>query len=467
MKKIIIENLISSQKTAVLEDDKLVELFIEDNKKNKIVSNIYRGIVKKVLPGIDACFIDVGFDKLAYLQLKKDTNIKCGQEILVQINKEEIGTKGAKLNLEISLAGRYLVYIPSNSRTTISNKITLEKERFRLKKIAKSINEENVGLIIRTEAIGCSKEELQEDIEELKNQYENIQKEYKLGMGPKLLYKSLDFCTKYVKDNTNEYVDKIITNDSIKYEELKIILKSIKKEYVEKLVLEENKDVFDLYKVNNQIEKCLNKKVWLKSGGYLIIEKTEALTVIDVNTGKFTGSLKLDETVYKTNLEAAVEICKQLKLRDIGGIIIIDFIDMHKNDYKEELLKTLEIQLKKDKRKSEVLGMTKLGLVEVARRREKDSIDKYYLDECIKCEGKAYNKSVNYLVDNIEKEIIRIKVHTSYNDITIVLNNDLYNIINKNYSDIIEKIGEKYGIIISLDKSSELNYEKINIIYNT
>lgn len=467
MKKIIIENLISSQKTAVLEDDKLVELFIEDNKKNKIVSNIYRGIVKKVLPGIDACFIDVGFDKLAYLQLKKDTNIKCGQEILVQINKEEIGTKGAKLNLEISLAGRYLVYIPSNSRITISNKITLEKERFRLKKIAKSINEENVGLIIRTEAIGCSKEELQEDIEELKKQYENMQKEYKLGMGPKLLYKSLDFCTKYVKDNANEYVDKIITNDSIKYEELKIILKSIKKEYVEKLVLEENKDVFDLYKVNNQIEKCLNKKVWLKSGGYLIIEKTEALTVIDVNTGKFTGSLKLDDTVYKTNLEAAVEICKQLKLRDIGGIIIIDFIDMHKNNYKEELLKTLEIQLQKDKRKSEVLGMTKLGLVEVARRREKDSIDKYYLDECIKCEGKAYNKSVNYLVDNIEKEIIRIKVHTSYNNITIVLNNDLYNIINKNYSDIIEKIGEKYDIIISLDKSSELNYEKINIIYNT
>lgn len=467
MKKIIIENLISSQKTAVLEDDKLVELFIEDNKKNKIVSNIYRGIVKKVLPGIDACFIDVGFDKLAYLQLKKDTNIKCGQEILVQINKEGIGTKGAKLNLEISLAGRYLVYIPSNSRTTISNKITSEKERFRLKKIAKSINEQNVGLIIRTEAIGCSKEELQEDIEELKKQYENIQKEYKLGMGPKLLYKSLDFCTKYVKDNVNEHVDKIITNDSIKYEELKIILKSIKKEYVEKLVLEENKDVFDLYKVNNQIEKCLNKKVWLKSGGYLIIEKTEALTVIDVNTGKFTGSLKLDETVYKTNLEAAVEICKQLKLRDIGGIIIIDFIDMHKNDYKEELLKTLEIQLKKDKRKSEVLGMTKLGLVEVARRREKDSMDKYYLDECTKCEGKAYNKSVNYLVDNIEKEIIRIKVHTSYNNITIELNEDLYIIINKNYSDIIEKIGEKYDIIISLDNSSELNYEKINIIYNT
>lgn len=150
MKSIIIESLISSQKTAVLEEDKLVELFIEDNTLDKKVSNIYRGIVKKVLPGIDACFVDIGFEKMAYLQMKKDSSIKAGQEILVQVNKEEIGTKGAKLNLEISIAGRYLVYIPSNDRVTISNKITEEKERFRLKKIAKSINTENLGLIIRT-----------------------------------------------------------------------------------------------------------------------------------------------------------------------------------------------------------------------------------------------------------------------------------------------------------------------------
>lgn len=467
MKKIIIESLVASQKTAVLEDDKLSEIFIEDNKKDKTVSNIYRGIVKKVLPGIDACFVDVGFEKLAYLQLKKDNTIKSGQEILVQINKEEIGTKGAKLNLEISLAGRYLVYIPSNDRTTISNKITEEKERFRLKKIAKSINKENLGLIIRTEAVGCSKEELEDDIEELKKQYEDILKEYKLGMGPKLLYKGLDFATKYVKDNVNEDVGKIITNDSVKYEELKKILKSINKEYVEKLVLEANKDIFDLYRINTQIEKSLNKKVWLKSGGYLIIEKTEALTVIDVNTGKFTGNLKLGETVYQTNIEAAVEIAKQLKLRDIGGIVIIDFIDMHKGKYKEVLLKTLENELKKDKRKSEVLGMTRLGLVEIARRREKDSIDKYYLDECIQCEGKAYTKSVNYLIDTIEKEVIRINQHTSYNKIIIQLNNNLYNAINKNFIDIIEKISKKYGIIIELEENSELNYEKINIIYNT
>ena len=467
MKSIIIESLISSQKTAVLEDDKLVELFIEDNTLDKKVSNIYRGIVKKVLPGIDACFVDIGFEKMAYLQLKKDSSIKAGQEILVQVNKEEIGTKGAKLNLEISIAGRYLVYIPSNDRVTISNKITEEKERFRLKKIAKSINTENLGLIIRTEAAGCSKEELEKDIKELKQQYENILKEYKLGMGPKLLYKSLDVSSKYVKDNVNDSVDKIITNDIKKYEELKNILKYINVDYINKLVLEENKDVFDLYKVNNQIQKALNKKVWLKSGGYLIIEKTEALTVIDVNTGKFTGSLKLDETVYKTNLEAASEIARQLKIRDIGGIIIVDFIDMHKQKNKDELIKILKQELQKDKRKSEVLGMTRLCLVEIARRREKESIDTYYVSECYECEGKGNTYSINHIIDEIEKEIIRIKNHTSYKNITVELNNNVLDKINKDFSDIVIQISRKYDIMISLAGNENVNYKKINIIYNS
>ncbi|MGL5346087.1 MAG: Rne/Rng family ribonuclease [Peptostreptococcaceae bacterium] len=467
MKNIIIESLVSSQKTAVLEDDKLSEILIEDNKINKKVSNIYRGIVKKVLPGIGACFVDIGFEKLAYLQLKKDNTIKSGQEILVQVNKEEIGTKGAKLNLEISLAGRYLVYIPSNDRTTISNKIQDEKERFRLKKIAKSINKDELGLIIRTEAIGCSKEELESDLEELKTEYDSILKEYKLGIGPRLLYKGLDFASKYVKDNVNENVDKIITNDIKKYEELKSILKNINKEYIKKLNLQENRDVFDLYKVNTQLEKALNKKVWLKSGGYLIIEKTEALTVIDVNTGKFTGNLKLGETVYQTNLEAASEIARQLKLRDIGGIIIVDFIDMNKSKYKEKLIKLLEEELNKDKRKCEVLGMTRLGLVEIARRREKDSIDKYYLSECTECEGNGYIKSTSYIIDEIEKEIIRIKSHTSYSNITIEIDEESYEKIRKSFLDIINIISTKYDIVINLISNKAINYKKMNIIYNS
>ena len=467
MKKIIVECLISSQKTAILEDDKLIELLIEDNKNSKKVSNIYRGIVKKVIPGIQACFVDVGFEKLAYLQLDKDSNIKAGQDILVQVNKEAVGTKGAKLNTEISLAGRYLVYIPTNDRITISNKILDEKERFRLKKIAKSVSNDSEGLIIRTEAVGCTKEELEQDIKALKEKYEEILKEYRLGIGPKLLYKELDFSSKYIKENVNDETEKIITNDIAKYEELKKILESIKIEYKDKLILEENKDIFDLYRVENQIDKALNKKVWLKSGGYLIIDKTEALTVIDVNTGKFTGNLKLEETVYKTNIEAAIEVCRQLKLRDIGGIVIIDFIDMHKATYKKEVINILNEELKKDKRKTEVLGMTRLGLVELTRRRERDSIDKYYLSDCETCEGNSKVKSINSVLDDIEKEIIRISTHTSYNDIIIELDEDNFKLIKMKFMDIIEKICEKYEVKISLNANNKINCKKINIIYNS
>ena len=467
MKKIIVECLISSQKTAILEDDKLIELLIEDNKNSKKVSNIYRGIVKKVIPGIQACFVDVGFEKLAYLQLDKDSNIKAGQDILVQVNKEAVGTKGAKLNTEISLAGRYLVYIPTNDRITLSNKILDEKERFRLKKIAKSVSNDSEGLIIRTEAVGCTKEELEQDIKALKEKYEEILKEYRLGIGPKLLYKELDFSSKYIKENVNDETEKIITNDISKYEELKKILESIKIEYKDKLILEENKDIFDLYRVENQIDKALNKKVWLKSGGYLIIDKTEALTVIDVNTGKFTGNLKLEETVYKTNIEAAIEVCRQLKLRDIGGIVIIDFIDMHKATYKKEVINILNEELKKDKRKTEVLGMTRLGLVELTRRRERDSIDKYYLSDCETCEGNSKVKSINSVLDDIEKEIIRISTHTSYNDIIIELDEDNFKLIKMKFMDIIEKICEKFEVKISLNANNKINCKKINIIYNS
>ena len=467
MKKIIVECLISSQKTAILEDDKLIELLIEDNKNSKKVSNIYRGIVKKVIPGIQACFVDVGFEKLAYLQLDKDSNIKAGQDILVQVNKEAVGTKGAKLNTEISLAGRYLVYIPTNDRITLSNKILDEKERFRLKKIAKSVSKDSEGLIIRTEAVGCTKEELEQDIKALKEKYEEILKEYRLGIGPKLLYKELDFSSKYIKENVNDETEKIITNDIAKYEELKKILESIKIEYKDKLILEENKDIFDLYRVENQIDKALNKKVWLKSGGYLIIDKTEALTVMDVNTGKFTGNLKLEETVYKTNIEAAIEVCRQLKLRDIGGIVIIDFIDMHKATYKKEVINILNEELKKDKRKTEVLGMTRLGLVELTRRRERDSIDKYYLSDCETCEGNSKVKSINSVLDDIEKEIIRISTHTSYNDIIIELDEDNFKLIKMKFMDIIEKICEKYEVKISLNANNKINCKKINIIYNS
>ncbi len=465
MKKIIIETLISSEKTAIVEDDKLVELLIEENENTKIVSNIYRGIVKNVKAGLEACFVDIGMEKLAYLPLKKGSNIKSSMDIMVQVNKDAVGTKGPKLNLEVSLSGRYLVYIPANDRITISNRLQDEEERFRLKKIVKSFVGDDCGIIIRTEAAGCTKEELEEDFIKLKEKYESICKEFKLGIGPKLLYKEENTSSKYVRDNFNENIEEIVVNDKYKYEEIKNILKSIDKSHINKLKLIENQDIFDLYKIQNQIDKALNKKVWLKSGGYLIIDKTEALTVIDVNTGKFTGNINREETVYKTNEEACIEIARQLRLRDIGGIIIIDFIDMAKKKNKENLLKTLKGNLAKDKRKSEVLGLTRLGLVEVARRREKKSISEYYLDDCAICEGNSYIKSTNYIMDELEKEISRIKIHTCYNHITVEFNPMVLGKIKAQYMDIINRISNKYSIKVSLAENNEITYGKYKIIF--
>ena len=465
MKQIIVQSLISSTQTAVMEDDKLVELLIEDNIHKKTKSNIYRGIVKNIKSGIEAAFVDIGFEKMAYLPIKNSDDIKNGTELLVQINKESVGTKAPKLTQEISLSGRYLVLIPSNDRITISNKILDEKERFRLKKLVKSFNKEKLGIIIRTEAVGCDLDKLKEDFDLLVDKYQNILKQFKLGIGPKLIYRELDLDTKYIKDNINEDIDKVVLNDKDKYTEIKSILSKINKDYINKLILEENKDVFDLYKVSKEIEKALNKKVWLKSGGYLIIEKTEALTVIDVNTGKFTGNISREETMYKTNIEACEEIARQLKIRDIGGIIIVDFIDLYKKKSKQNLIKILQENLNKDKRKSEVLGITKLGLVEIARRREKDSIDSYYLRACERCRSDFSRKSINYILDDLEKEIMRIKEHTEYKDILVEFTPYIYGQIKNNYTEILNKIEAKYDINIEIAEAQKINQNDTKIIF--
>lgn len=460
MKKIIIETLISSEKTVVVEDNKLTEILIQDKKKESKVSNVYRGIVKKVLKGINACFVDIGFEKLAYLQTSE--NIKCSDEVIVQVNKEEVGEKGAKLTREISISGRYLVYIPTNLKITLSKKIEDENEKKRLLDIVKELTDNN-GYIIRTEAQNASKEDLENDIKYLNKEYENILNEYKLGIGPKLLYKNIDKSSKYIKDNINDEVDEIIVNNKEKYSELEEILKSINRDYIKKIKLYENEDIFDLFNVNSQIKKVLDKKVWLKSGGYLIIEKTEALTVIDVNTGKFTGNLELEETVYKTNIEACIEICRQLKLRDIGGIIIVDFIDMKNENKKQDIINKLEEEFKKDKRKTNVHKMTSLGLVEITRKREKEPIDKYYKSDL----EKKDIMSIDFLIDEIEKEIIRIINHTVYKKLSIVLNTVSLQNIKNNFMYNIRNIENTYNVKLDLKESKEISYDEFNIVYNT
>lgn len=465
LKKIIIESLESSQKTAILEDGKLVEFYIDNTIEKSIVSNIYRGIVKKVLPGMDACFIDIGREKSAYLKLKKDSNLKSGDDVIVQVLKDEIGTKGAKLTQEISFSGRYLVYIPTNTRVTMSNKIVDEKERLRLKRLFYTNCKDETGYIIRTEAQGCSMDDFKNDIKELKTLYSDVEREFKRGKGPKLLYSTSDTAIKYIRDNISNEISSIVTNNEDKYNEIKEVLKEIDRSYLDVLKLEKDLDVFNIYGVESQINKYLYKKVWLKSGGYLLIDSTEALTVIDVNSGKFTGNSGLSNTAMKINEEAAKEIVNQIIVRDIAGIIIVDFIDDQiVSSSKKKLLNIMRKELKKDKRKSEVKGMTALGLVEIARRREKEQLADYFLSDCKRCGAKYGELSINAILDLIEKKIMNISKNTVYKKVKLVFNKNLKSNIINNYMNIIKRIGLKYRMEIEIAESVEIKDFVVEII---
>ncbi|SHJ51946.1 Rne/Rng family ribonuclease [Tepidibacter formicigenes] len=466
MKSLIVDIGLYQSKIAYLENNKLIDLFIEDKSNKKTQNNIYRGIVKNILLGMEAGFIDIGSDKNAYLKINKGQVIKKGHEILVQVKKEAIGDKGQKLTTEISIPGRYLVLMPTRDDIAVSNKIADEEEIKRLKSIVSKIKPENVGVIIRTEALGKDEKDFERDFKELINIWDDIKKENKLGMGPKLLYKDLDMTLKVIRDIFNSDFDKVIVNNLEKFNQIKKILKNIDKSYESKVeYFEEGIDIFDYYGIKKELKRALNRKVWLKNGGYIIIDKTEALTVIDVNTGKYTGKLGLDETVFNTNCDAAKEIARQIRIRDIGGIIIVDFIDMKSSAYKKKLIKKLQEYLQEDKVKAKVLGMTNLGLVEIVRRKSKDSIDNHFKSECIYCGGGGKIKSINSILDNIEKEVIRIKKHTNLKNILFRVSSYIYNKLNENKFKDIKIISEYYDLDIKIEKDIELDVNNIKIIY--
>lgn len=465
MKKIIIELLESSQKTAILEDGNLKEIYIDNMIEKSIVSNIYRGKVQKVLSGMNACFVDIGREKNGYLKLEKESTLKTGDDVLVQVTKDEIGTKGAKLTQEISFSGRYLVYIPSNARVTMSNKIIDEKERLRLKRLFYSNCKNETGYIIRTEAQGCSINDFKNDIKELNSAYNDVEKEFKRGKGPKLLYTNSDSAIKYIRDNISDEFESIIINNENKYNYIKEIVKDINREYINILKLENNIDVFDVYGVDKQLNRYLSKKVWLKNGGYLIIERTEALTVIDVNSGKFTGHLDLAKTAMKINEEAAKEIVKQIIIRDIAGIIIVDFIDDNIiNTSKKKLVSIMKEELKKDKRKSEVKGMTSLGLMEISRRREKEPLENYFLDDCSRCGCKYGEMSRTAILDAIEKKIMNITKNTIYKKVNIIFNENIKEKMINSSMNIIKQIGLKYKVEIEISSSPNIKDFVVNLI---
>ena len=364
MLEIFIDKQEKQEKVALVENGNLVEYYEEDENTDRKEGNIYVGTVKDILPKID--------ERKESLEPNIEIGkvIKPNQKLLVQIKKDSNDKKGARVSTHINLPGKYIVLMPNTSFITVSQKIEDKAEQERLINLVKKyIGKEN-GAIIRTSAVKKEKE-LIHDIEDLERKWKKIREKYeqvvKQNNKESLIYEAENILEKMIIDLSNEKIENIVTNDEKKYAQL-LDEKSKSDELVNTKIILENKDVLDIYDIKKQLEKLPNRKIWLKCGGFITIDKTEALTAIDVNTGKYTGNRNLEQTLYKVNEEATVEIAKQLRLRDIGGIIIIDYIDMKKQENKDKIQKLLEQRLKFDRAKTQVEGFTKLDLMEMTRK---------------------------------------------------------------------------------------------------
>ena len=391
MQEIIINVDKENTKTiALVKHGVLLEKYVEEENKKRLEGNIYIGIIKDILPGMQSAFIDIGEEKNAFIHIndilpKIDTKsdeektnvdnydirdlVKPGMPILVQVTKDAYGNKGPKVTKHISLTSRFLVFMPNTNFITISQKIEDEEEKNRLINIIKENKRNDVGIIIRTSSYGKTKENLKEDMDNLYSKWKEINSHFSEEIkSPILVKKYNNIIERLIIDLIDKKIDRIITNNIKISEDIKEILQNLNCSGQISLETRNEENILDIYDLNSQIEKLKNRKVWLKCGGFITIDKTEALTAIDVNSGKYTGKKNLEETLLIVNKEASVEIAKQLRLRDIGGIVIIDYIDMQKEESKQEVLKILKENLKNDRSKIQVLEFTKLNLLELTRK---------------------------------------------------------------------------------------------------
>ncbi len=452
-REIVVNSENGEIRAAILEDGVLVDLFIERSLHPRYAGNIYRGIVENVLPGMQAAFVDVGLERNVFLYVddalagrngregrvvreadgeeisvpnRKPRSIKDilkpGQEIIVQVSKEPIGTKGARVVTDITLPGRYVVLMPTVDYVGISRRIDDDVERDRLKKIAQAAKPKRMGVIVRTVAEGLSQEEIAGDIQFLVKLWRRIQARGRRAKAPALLHKDYDLVFRLVRDQFAEDVERFVVDDPDDLKKVNDLVKMFPEPMRDRVHLYTGQEpIFDSYALEEEIARALRRKVWLACGGYLVIDHTEALTVIDVNTGKYTGSTCLADTVLKTNLEAASEVARQMRLRNIGGIIIADFIDMDDEDHQKQVAHRLEEALARDKTKASVLGFTQLGLIEMTRKKVQQGLAESMMKVCPMCDGRGRIPSEETLAFRAMRAIKKEALSTSQPAMLVLL----------------------------------------------
>jgi ribonuclease G len=484
-------------RVALLEGGQVVEFYIEREGDASFVGNIYKGRVIKVLKGMQACFIDIGLDKAAFLYVDdikggikelypflegdeetefiskldfKDASIEelvqQGQEILVQVAKDPIGTKGARVTSRITLPGRYVVLMPGMEHIGVSRKIEDEEKRKKLKELATKIKPTGFGLIMRTVSEDATEEEIQRDIDFLLLLWDNIQKKKDKVHAPSLIHSEFDLVLRSLRDFMNQSVDRLIIDNYNEWIRLKEFAKIYFPRIADKIELfEGDEPIFDAFGVEVDLDRSLERKVWLKSGGYIVIDQTEAMTVIDVNTGKFVGKENLEDTILRTNLEAVKEIAYQIRLRNLGGIILIDFIDMEKDENKQKVINAMVEAMKKDRAKTTIYNITDLGIVQMTRKRTRESLEHILCDSCPYCEGKGRIKSAKTVAYEVLRKLKFMTLQEG-TEITVILNPQVADLLTDEERDSLEEIENSKKIRITIKKDSLLHRENYSIYKN-
>lgn len=440
-KKILFSATPTEKRVALLHENKIVEFVAERPDDLRLVGNIYRGRVTTILPGIQSAFIDVGLDKAAFLHasdvdpsvlldenddlaeryMRKDSSkrrriarvpieklLAVGQEILVQIAKEPMGTKAAKLTTQISLAGRFLVLVPDSNFIGVSKQTKDDRMRVRLKKLIAQLKPQGVGFIVRTIGLKVSENEFIQEMKYLIDSWRTIQDEALTGSGPKLLYRELGITTGVMRDLFSEDISEVYVDQEKDYREILDYIRLLSPDLCKRVILYQEKlPLFDKFDIEKELERFLKRKVWLKSGGYILIDRTEALVAIDVNTGRNIGKSSLEDTIFKTNMEAVTEICRQLRLRDIGGLIVIDFIDMRNLDHRRQIENAMHRALAADPTATAHTGLSKFCLMEITRKRVRPELQELYTDVCPACGGLGWVVSPETVSSRIDRDLRR------------------------------------------------------------
>ncbi|MDY7037858.1 MAG: Rne/Rng family ribonuclease, partial [Thermodesulfobacteriota bacterium] len=493
-------------RVAIVENGTVVELHIERKTGYELMGNIYRGRVVRVLPGMQAAFVDIGLDRTAFLyvsdvhkdfmgleqtMLRNDIgsenaslathdemrpdplsgisfNIEDllheGQDIIVQVSKEPIGTKGARLTSHISLPGRHLVLMPTVNHIGVSRRIEDMDERKRLRNIIQDLRPDHPGFIVRTVSEGADKNKLKSEMDFLLKLWANIQERMVKLSNPGLLHKDLTISLRSVRDLFTREVDRLVIDSKEEYENIMEFIETFAPRLIYSIDLYDGNDpIFDAYGIEMEISRALEKKIWLKSGGYIVIELTEALTAIDVNTGSYVGKRNLEETILKTNLEAVKEIVYQLRLRNIGGLIVIDFIDMEKKANQDRVFTVLKEGLNKDKAKNHILRMSELGLIEMTRKRTRENLNRLLSEPCFYCEGRGTLKSKRSICYEIFRDLEReLPTFMEGGNIYIMVNPEIDHLLKEDEQQSIinlEKMINRRIIIIAKENFHMEQYE--------